>query len=493
MYWAFVRSCMLTREQFERAFGPVSDVVFACIVELQVRCDALQGQVVALDALIKELRDRLGKDSHNSNKPPSSDGLKKKPVTLRTRSGRKSGGQRGHRGRTLELSDSPKDVVVHAPSSCTSCGADLNQIPATIKERRQVFDIPPTELECIEHRAHSKCCPNCGEETSGSFPAGVENVVQYGPRFNAAMLYMTSYQLVPTGRVREMAEDLFGASISEGTLYNLLDRASNVIAPLEVEIKNALTKSAVTHHDETGARVNGSLHWIHVVCSLMLTVYSCNKHRGKVAMESMGILSKLIGTALHDGWKPYFQYSCNHALCNVHHLRELQAIFEQYGQKWAADMIGVLLDAKAAVEKAVREDRDCVHPLILCRLEKRYRNAIDAGHRANPPPEPTGKRGRTKRSPGGNLVRRLDDFQKETLAFLYDFRVPFDNNLAERDIRMMKVKLKVSGCFRTEGGADAFCRIRGYISTMRKQGHNAFSVLMSVCEGKPTRPILTSK
>jgi transposase len=303
---------------------------------------------------------------------------------------------------------------------------------------------------------------------------------------------LTNYQLLPTGRARELAADLFGASISEGTLYNIIDRASTTLIPLEVEIKEALTKNAVTHHDETGARVNGSLHWIHVVCSLMLTVYSRNKRRGKVAMDAMGVLGNLLGTAMHDGWKPYFRYGCKHALCNAHHLRELKAIFEQYGQTWASDMICILLDAKAAVEEALREGRDRVHPLLLFELKKRYRDAVDAGHEANPPPEPTGKRGRTKRSPGGNLVRRLDDFQIETLAFLNDFRVPFDNNQAERDIRMMKVRLKVSGCFRSEDGADAFCRIRGYISTMRKQGHNVFATLKSVCEGKPVRPILNS-
>jgi transposase len=483
---------MLTREQFETTFGPVSDAVFAWIVEAQVSSAVLQEQVVTLTALVKELQDRLNKDSHNSSKPPSSDGFKKKPVTLRVQSGRKSGGQKGHPGRTLEFTDTPKDIVVHAPSCCARCGAGLDQTSSTIKERRQVFDIPPVALECIEHQAHSKCCPNCGEMTSGSFPTGVENTVQYGPRFNATLLYWTQYQLVPTGRAREMAADLFGASLSEGTLYNLMDRASKTLAPLEIEIKEALTKNAVTHHDETGARVNGSLHWIHVVCSVMLTVYSRNKHRGKVAMDALGVLGKCVGTAMHDGWKPYFRYGGKHALCNAHHLRELKAIFEQYGQTWASDMICVLLDAKTAVEGAIRQGCARVHPLLLSDLESRYRDAIDAGHKANPPPDPTGKRGRIKRTPGGNLVRRLEDYQKETLAFLYDFEVPFDNNQAERDIRRMKVKLKVSGCFRSEEGADAFCRIRGYISTMRKQGYNVLGILRSVAEGKPTRPLLES-
>lgn len=483
---------MLTREQFETTFGPVSDAVFAWVVASQLSSAALQDQIVTLLARIKELEDRLHKDSHNSNQPPSSDGFKKKPVTLRVKSGRKSGGQKGHPGRTLEFTATPQEVVIHAPSCCANCGTDLDQTPSTLQERRQVFDIPPIQLECIEHQIHSRGCPHCGEMTSGSFPAGVENPLQYGPRFNATLLYWTHYQLVPTGRVCEMAADLFGASLSEGTVYNIVNRASRTLAPLEVEITEALTKTAVSHHDETGARVNGSLHWIHVVCSLMLTVYSRNKHRGKVAMDALGVLGKCLGTAVHDGWKPYFRYGCKHALCNAHHLRELKALFEQSGQSWASDMIGVLLDAKAAVQEALRAGSDRVHPLLLLQLQSRYREALDAGHKANPPPEPTGKRGRTKRTVGGNLVRRLEDYQKETLAFLYDFEVPFDNNQAERDVRMVKVKLKVSGCFRSEEGADAFCRIRGYISTMRKQGHNVLAVLQSVSEGKPIRPLLNS-
>src|ERR1700678_860014 len=481
---------MLTREQFETIYGPVTDAVFTLFTQMQIAAAALEEQVVALAAQVKALQDRLNKDSHNSNKPPSSDGLKKKPVTLRGKSGRKSGGQKGHPGRWLEFSDTPKDTVVHRPSSCGHCGADLQTVPSLLKEKRQVFDLPPVELECTEHQAHSKCCPGCGQTTTALFPNGVDHVVQYGPRFQATLLYCPLYQMIPTGRVREMAADLFGASLSEGTLYNIVHRASTTLAPVETEIKEDLSKKALTHHDETGARVNGSLHWVHVVCTAMLTVYFRHKRRGKTAMDALGVLSKFLGRALHDGWKPYFGYGCKHALCNAHHLRELKALFEQEGQKWAQDRIGVLMDAKAAVETALQQGRDRVPPLVLCRLEKRYRDAIAAGHQANPPPKPTGSRGPTKQSVGGNLVRRLDTYQPETLAFLYDFDVPFDNNQAERDVRMIKVKLKVSGCFRTDEGADAFFRIRGYISTMRKQGHNVLAILPSVCQGAPTRPDL---
>jgi len=471
------------------------DLVLQLFVEhsdLMDRLAASEARNLALQQKVDELTARLNKDSHNSSKPPSTDGFKKKPVTLRMKSGNKPGGQKGHPGSGLAFCDTPKDTIIHSPSACCNCGADISRAPSFLKERRQSFDIPlPIELECTEHQSHAKCCPLCGEETAAPFPVGVEGTVQYGPRFNSAMLYWTTYQMVPTGRVREMAADLFGVCISEATLYNIINRAYTTLSPLETKIVDALAKETISCHDETGARVNGSLHWIHVVSSKALTVFRRNKRRGKVAMDDMGILSKLTGRAVHDGWKPYFQYSCKHALCNAHHLRELKALFEQHGQQWAADMIKVLIDAKAAVEKAILQGRDCVQARVLRMLENRYRATIAAGHEANPPPEATGKRGRPKRSVGGNLVRRLEDYREETLAFLYDFKVPFDNNQAERDIRMIKVKLKVSSCFRTESGADAFCRIRGYISTMRKQGHNVLDILDSVCRGMPTSPVFS--
>ena len=481
---------MLTRELFEIAHGPVSDTAYALIVEMHTTIETLREQVADLKTLVKELKDRLDKDSHNSSKPPSSDGLQKKPVTLRRKIGRKPGGQQGHPGRTLTFAETPEHTIVHLPHACRGCGAELDQTPSVLNEKRQVFDIAPIQLECTEHQAYTKCCPECGERTTALFPTGVQSSVQYGPRFGAAMLYCTQYQMLPTDRTREMAADLFGASVSEGTLYNIIKRASAALSPVETDIKDALAKQKVTHHDETGARVSGSLHWFHVACTAMLTVYFPHKNRGKAAMDAMGVLANSTGRAVHDGWKPYFHYSCRHGLCNVHHLRELLAVFEQEGQQWAQEMSGVLLDMKKEVARASEEGRSNVPVLTQCKLEGRYKAALAAGYRANPPPERSGKRGRTRRTVGGNLVRRLDTYQAETLAFFYDFAVPFDNNLAERDIRMIKVRLNVSGCFRSEEGADQFARIRGYISTMRKQGHNVLDTLLSVCRGNPTLPAL---
>lgn len=218
---------MLTREQFETTYGPVTDAVFSLFTQMQIASAALEEQVAALAALVKALQDRHNKDSHNSHKPPSSDGLKKKPVTLRTKSGRTSGGQKGHPGRRLEFCDTPQNTVVHCPSSCSHCGADLETVPSILNEKRQVFEIPPVELACTEPQAHSKCCPGCGQTTTAPFPNGVDHVVQYGPRFKATRLYCTLYQMIPTGRVREIAADLFGACLSEDVTAHQQDRVSH--------------------------------------------------------------------------------------------------------------------------------------------------------------------------------------------------------------------------------------------------------------------------
>jgi hypothetical protein len=299
------------------------------------------------------------------------------------------------------------------------------------------------------------------------------------------------YQFLPFKRAAEFARDHFNAPVSEGTLLNILQRAYRVLAPIENNVKAALPQKKVIHCDETGARVRGRLHWFHSTSTPSLTYYSCQKHRGGAAMAKIGILSKHKGRAVHDGWKAYFLFPCDHSLCNAHHLRELIAVYEQHGQQWAADMIAVLLDAKHLVDKARAEGKKHVDPESICQLEWRYFAATNSGRNANPPPESTGKKGRAKLSVPSCLVRRLEAYRKQTLAFLYDFDVPFDNNLAERDIRMMKLRQKISGCFRTDKGADGFCRIRGYISTMRKQHHNVLEVLHSVCSGAPLCPDLT--
>jgi transposase len=452
--------------------------------------EAQQAQIVALTERIKELENRLKKDSHNSNLPPSSDGLAKKPKPKSERgsSGRNSGGQKGHRGRTLEFVDQPNEVIIHTPDCCGKCGASLADEPTVLGERRQIFDLPPMSVVVTEHQVHSRCCPGCGCENRATFPENVDHPIEYGPRVKALATYLMTYQLLPMERTAKLFSELFGIHLSEGTLANAMQQASCNLADTEAAVREALANADVLHVDETGVRIEGKLNWLHVASTPKLTFYASHPKRGAVALNAINILPGFDGRAIHDGWSPYQKYGCRHGLCNAHHLRELTAIEEQFHQPWAKDMKELLLDIKQAVDLEKDRNMHRLHPLKECEFEARYRAVLKAGHAANPPPAPTGKRGRTKNGPARSLLLRLDERQSEVLAFMYDFTVPFDNNLAERDLRMMKVKQKVSGCFRSEEGAKAFCRIRGYASTMLKQGQNILSALQSVFAGRPIMP-----
>ena len=500
---------MLTRDQFQSIYDQGPDATFALVLSLQSASVAHQKeirslqekivdlfqqlvaqgeQIAALSQRVKELEDRLGKDSHNSSKPPSSDGFNKKPRSQRTRTGRPSGGQKGHPGHTLEFDDQPNEIVMHAPSWCQGCGVSLEDAPEAGFERRQVFDLPPISLFVTEHRALSHTCPACGQENRASFPEGVEQPVQYGPRVHALVTYLSSFQLLPYGRTVTLLSDLFNIHLSEGSISNFTQRAASHLVDVEKAIYQALCHADTVHFDETGVRIAGKLNWLHVSSTPEQTFYAHHPKRGGSALDDIGILPQFGGRAIHDEWNAYHRYGCRHGLCNAHHLRELTAVEEQLSQPWAKDMRELLVEIKRAVDSARDRGVRQIHPLALCRYEARYRKILSAGYAASPPPEATGRRGRPKQGPARNLLLRLDQRQAEVLAFMYDFGVPFDNNLAERDLRMMKVKQKVSGCFRSEEGGKAFCRIRGYISTMRKQGHNVLSALQSVFENRPLVP-----
>jgi transposase len=484
---------MISRDEFQILYDQGPDAVYALIVRMQATIDALQQQTAALTARVKQLEDRLGKDSHNSSKPPSTDGLAKKPKSLRPISGRRTGGQHGHPGRTLEFAEQPDRTVMHTPTWCQQCGASLEQAPITDTQRRQVFDLPPLKLEVTEHQAQSRHCPHCGHENRGAFPEQVPHRVQYGSGIKALWTYLMHYQLLPFERVCELMSDLFDASLSEGTLHNITQEAALALADVENGIYDALCSAPIAHFDETGMRIAGKLNWLHVTSTPALTYYGVHAKRGSVAMDAIGILPQYRGRAVHDGLPAYSTYGCSHGLCNAHHLRELTSMEEQHQQPWAKQMRELLCEIKEAVELAKVRGHRRLHPLQECQFEARYRAILKAGYAANPPPEPTGKQGRPKQGPMRSLLLRLDEAHKEVLAFMYDFEVPFDNNLAERDLRMMKVKQKVSGCFRSEGGAKAFCRIRGYISTLRKQGEQVLSALQQVFTGTPIQSAMAAE
>ena len=455
---------------------------------------ALQEQLAEQAALIQELRDQVAKNSRNSGKPPSSDGLKKsRPHSLRRKTGRQSGGQKGHQGHTLQMVAQADSIERHRVTRCPYCATNLKEVVSDECERRQVFDIPVVQLMVTEHQAERKQCPHCQRRVKGTFPANVTQPVQYGPRLKAQMVYLNTYQLLPWARTCELMEDFYGHRPSEALVLASNETLVNRIEPTLDAVHRQLIAADVVHFDETGIRVEGRLNWLHLASTALLTYYGVHPKRGKEGMSALGILPQLRGRAMHDHWRSYFTFdNCDHALCNVHHLRELQFIVEQYEQAWAEDMAGLLLKIKDEVE-AAQSEQITLSPNRLTHFEKRYEDLIEQGLAANPPPvnPPAKKRGRKKQSPPKNLLDRLRDHKREVLAFMYDFRVPFDNNLAERDIRMLKVKQKVSGAFRSRTGAKTFCAIRSYISTVRKHNVNVIDAIYDAFVGVPFMPLTT--
>lgn len=455
-------------------------------------------EVIAEQAVrIQVLEDQLAKNSQNSSKPPGSDGLKKQPRrrSLREKGKRKNGGQKGHKGHTLAMVAQPDHMAIHPVKACPHCQADLQDVAAASIEKRQVFDVPPVRLEVTEHQAEVKCCPGCGETVTGTFPAEVTQPVQYGPRLKAQAVYLNTYQLIPLARIGELFADFYGHAPSEAFILAANHIVVAQIAPTLETIKTQLTVAEVIHCDESGLQVEGKLNWLHSAGTATLTYYAVHPKRGQVAMRDIGILPALDGCAMHDGWASYFQFeNCTHALCNAHHLRELQFVVERYEQVWAQDMFCLLLDIKREVEAALPA-WTALPPERLAHYEQRYDALLQCGLAANPLPErpPPKKRGRKKQSPPKNLLDRLLKYKAETLAFMHDFRVPFDNNLAERDVRMIKVKQKVSGTFRTRMGAETFCAIRGYISTVRKQGNSVIQALYDALLGHPFVPAVSGQ
>jgi transposase len=451
-----------------------------------------QLQLANLAARIEQLEARLGKDSHNSHQPPSSDGLAKRPRTrsLRKPSGKKSGGQAGHPGMSRALVAEPDVVVPHEPTVCAECGFGLEAAAEVRRERRQVLEVPKPRLEVTEHQVVHRVCPVCQTVTPGEFPPEVTQPVQYGPRTKAAAVYLQTYQLLPYERTVEALGDLFGVYPSEGTLATAQETAYLQLEPVEQAIGAALRQADVAHVDETGIRVAGRLAWVHVMSTSLLTFYAHHAKRGRQAFETIGLLIGFCGRRVHDAWAPYLNLAGLYALCNAHLLRELIGLQEATGQPWTQKLIQLLLAIKAAVAEAQAAGQAELTSKQRAGYEAAYTRFLNEGLRAHPPPTPTGKRGRPKQTPARNLLDRLVTHRQAILAFMYDFAVPFDNNQAERDLRMLKVKQKVSGCFRSPVGADYFCRIRGYISTLRKQEYSILDGLTSVFTGQPYMPRL---
>src|SRR5579863_347528 len=451
--------------------------------------EQMQEQIVALTQQVKDLQDRLAKDSHNSSLPPSSDRFVRQPKSLRPKSEKKSGGQEGHLGTTLRFSERPDEVIVHRVTVCSCCQQDLRQVQACVTLRRQVVDMPSPRLFVQEHRAEHKQCPRCQHLTRASFPPAVTAPIQYGPRIGAVAVYLTQQQLLPLERTCDVLSDVLGVQMSEATVGELIQRTASQLAPVEYQIKEALISAPVIHQDETGVRVAGKRYWEHVTSTASLTHYQVDASRGQDALNAIGILPLFKGISIHDGWASYFLYDCEHALCLVHVLRELVFQAERQGAVWAADLKELLLLMKQAAQDARTQGKHWLDPLEVLDWELAFLRLLDEADQVTPrATAPPGSKGRIKQSAARNLLDRLRTHQQAVFCFLEDLRVDFDNNLAERDLRMIKVQQKVSGCFRSLAGAQAFSRIRGYLSTLRKQGLPLLSALQATLCGHPLLP-----
>ena len=445
---------------------------------------SLRAEITALRAEVAELRRRLGLDSSNSSKPPSSDGLGKKSRmagSLRQASGKRSGGQEGHGGGTLRQVADPDIVVPHETCACGHCGAALDpKAPARV-EKRQVFDLPERMLQVTEHQAAIYRCAHCRGETRAAFPVGVTSPTQYGERIKAAAVYLNVQQLIPEDRAAQALGDLFGApSICPASVVAWVGAKARELGEVAAAIGRRVAGAAVRHLDETGYRIAGKLHWLHTTSSLALTFYRAGERRGDIPTDLRG------GTVVHDHFAPYRSMDgpdgpLLHAYCNAHILRDLQAVTEFDKEPWAELMRAALLDAKGAVDAARAAGASALPPKTFAALVERYWQAVRHGlafHRELPKlKRKSPGRGRVKNRPGKNLLERLKTYKAETLRFMTDFAVPFTNNLAEQDLRMMKVKMKISGCFRTLDGAKIFATLRSVVSTARKQRFNILKIL----------------
>ena len=455
--------------------------------ELEALVASQAALIARLEAEVAELRVRLAGNSRNSSRPPSSDGLSKPPVDpqkrgLRRRSGRRPGGQEGHEGARLEPVAVPDERVEHRPEHCEGCGGDLASAePLVGGEHRQVFDLPEGALlRVVEHVAARRRC-GCGHVSAGGFPDGVGAPTQYGPGVRALGVYLCVFQHLPYDRAGQALRDIAGASVSAGSLSEWVAQAATGLTDFDERLRELLVGAPVAHFDETGARIAGRLGWVHSASTEALTRYTAHSRRGGEAIDAAGILPGFAGVAVHDGWAPYRNYEgCDHGLCNIHHLRELEAAAEA-GHTWPLAMSCLLLDTKDAVDGVRAAGADRLDDRALAELAVSYQTIIAMGHDEHP-------LAAGKKTKAHNLLLRLERYQPDVLRFAHDFRVPFGNNQAEQDIRMVKLQQKISGCWRTHHGAERFLAIRSYISTARKHGHDTLDVLGQLAGGRPWLP-----
>ena len=459
----------ITRTQIRSIYdqGPeaVEDLVLGLVDSINKLTDIVNDQ----NKRITKLEDQISKNSRNSSKPSSTDSpYKNKKKTP------KSNKPKTRKGTTLQQVSNPDKVVSSKVTECDHCQNDLSNILCTSLDKRQVTDIPPIQATITEYQGEITVCPFCNKVTKAKFPEGVTHKAQYGKNIQAMAVYLRNYQLIPLNRTTQLFKDLFQVSISEGSLVNMTKRCADGLSGFMETVKEKLQQADVIHNDETGVNIVGKLHWIHTAGNKGLTYLMPHKKRGSEAIDEMGILPEFNGVSVHDFWKPYEKYNCSHAYCNAHLLRELIFVVERKSQKWASEMIDLLLKIKKKVDAS---KESCLSPNEIEYYEKEYRKLVQDGYDKNPLPERKWTRGRRKKGKVRCLVERFDNYKKDILRFMIDNNTPFDNNLGERDLRMVKVREKISGTFRNIDTAQDYCKIRSYISTIKKQKKDVFSSL----------------
>lgn len=442
----------------------------------------MEAQLAKVLAELQEIKTRLGLNSTTSNQPPSQD-KPWAPKSERLKTGRSSGAQPGHTGKTLKMALHPDEIVTLPVTGHCGCGQAWDTVMVSDELARQVLDLPEIRLHAVEYRAQVKVCPSCHHREQASFPTHVPGQVQYGPRIHGLAVYLNAVHFVPLKRTANILEAVCGAKLSDGTIALSLNVAAGRLTAFETELKAALLNEPVLHADETGSKVNGMLAWMHVVSCKQLTLYGHHQQRGYAALKDMNVLPRFKGTVMHDAWSSYFQLPGQHALCNAHLLREWRHLVEGYGQTWAGEL-------RRAMQRVYHENKAGTLTLTgKAVFLARFDTLVQAGLEANPAAQPLpGQRGRVKQTRGRNLALRCQRHREAILRFLHDEEVPFDNNQAERDIRMACVKRKVSGGFRSAKSGMNFCRIRSYTSTLHKQGLNIWHGLVSIFRNNVLMP-----
>ena len=495
----------MTEESIIKSYNEGINAVITLVKDLNHQMGSLTSEINTLNSemialktvnlefstRITELEARLNKNSNNSSKPPSSDGYKKKIQNNREKNGRSTGGQLGHQGHTLLKVENPDNRIDAPIDEHCDCGENLSNVNDKIRTRQE-FELPEIKPIVTEYRTHEKTCPQCGKVHKSEFPANISQPTQYGSKMKALMAYLTDYQFIPLKRTVETIEEIIGQTVSQGTLVTTSEKLYKILEiPVET-IKQQIKESKVVHFDETGIRSEGKTKWIHVASTKTLTNYEMHDQRGIDAVVAIGILPGFKGSAIHDHWITYYAFDeCTHGECNAHNLRYLKDIYENYGHDWSKNMAGLLIQLKKQVEALKTEGLTSMEATHAEVWRTRFHCIIEDGIREDDEKSPklfSKKTGKLQRSKALNLLLKLQKYDIETLAFMYDFDVPFDNNLAERNLRMQKLRQKISGCFRGKIGANVFCRIRSYISTARKNGQSVMDALVNALNGNPFIP-----